>query len=124
VKNDKRLLLDADWTDDCQGKKDYDGEILSISTRYWPRGGGFSILQNVPGKSLSFEENESRPEIRPSAKSVLVIWHRANGERKDIVITSKSFEAETFEQIESEVRDWAQEQMDRAVGAIRREFQQ
>jgi hypothetical protein len=25
-----------EWTDDCQGKKDYDGPLLSVSTRYWP----------------------------------------------------------------------------------------
>jgi len=26
----------AEWTDDCQGKKDYDGPIITIATRYWP----------------------------------------------------------------------------------------
>lgn len=26
----------ARWSDDCQGKKDYDGRLISISTRYWP----------------------------------------------------------------------------------------
>lgn len=25
-----------EWTDDCQGKKDYDGPLLSVSSRYWP----------------------------------------------------------------------------------------
>ena len=25
-----------EWTDDSQGKKDYDGPLLSVSTRYWP----------------------------------------------------------------------------------------
>ena len=25
-----------EWTDDCQGKKDYDGRLLSVSSRYWP----------------------------------------------------------------------------------------
>lgn len=24
------------WTNDCQGKKDYDGEFISVSTRYYP----------------------------------------------------------------------------------------
>lgn len=24
------------WTNDCSGKKDFDGEIIAISTRYWP----------------------------------------------------------------------------------------
>jgi hypothetical protein len=26
----------ARWTSDCGGKQDYDGPLLSISTRYWP----------------------------------------------------------------------------------------
>ena len=30
------LLLAAEWTDDCQGKKDYDGDVLAITTRCWP----------------------------------------------------------------------------------------
>ena len=24
------------WTQDCQGKQDLDGELLSLSTRFWP----------------------------------------------------------------------------------------
>lgn len=24
------------WTNDCQGKMDYDGEVVSINTRLWP----------------------------------------------------------------------------------------
>ena len=37
----------AMWTDDCQGKKDYDGNMVSISTRYWPgpSGGGNDDVQ-------------------------------------------------------------------------------
>jgi hypothetical protein len=36
------------WRNDCQGKKDYDGRIVHVSSRYWPRGGGyftFSLFQ-------------------------------------------------------------------------------
>ena len=28
--------INAEWVDDCQGKKDFDATILRISTRYWP----------------------------------------------------------------------------------------
>lgn len=52
----------ATWEDDCQGKKDYDAELVSLSTRYWPRGGGFSAI--IDGK---WEHNEDRPDIKPSA---------------------------------------------------------
>lgn len=30
------LTPHAAWTPDCGGKQDYDGEIISVSTRYWP----------------------------------------------------------------------------------------
>ena len=41
-----QFKLVARWTDDCQGKKDFDGRLLSYSTRYWPasyRGSGIYI---------------------------------------------------------------------------------
>lgn len=30
------VIPPAAWTNDCQGKKDYDGDLISISSRYWP----------------------------------------------------------------------------------------
>ena len=27
-----------EWYDDCQGKKDYDGAIMQVFTRFWPGG--------------------------------------------------------------------------------------
>lgn len=39
--------INARWTDDCQGKKDFDGTIIDISSRYWPRGGGFGLFSRV-----------------------------------------------------------------------------
>lgn len=35
-KSFEELMNAAQWTDDCQGKKNYDGPMLDISTRYWP----------------------------------------------------------------------------------------
>lgn len=49
------MKIDAKWTPDCQGKKDYDGQILSISTRYWPSGGGFA--------TFSYTEPPGKPEV-------------------------------------------------------------
>ena len=37
----EKLKVSARWTNDCSGKKDFDGRIVDLSTRYWPRGGGF-----------------------------------------------------------------------------------
>lgn len=38
----------AAWTDDCQGKKDYDGRLIDISCRYYPPS------KNVNGKHSCF----------------------------------------------------------------------
>jgi len=109
------LKLNAKWEDDCCGKKDYDGDILRISSRYWPRG----------GSTLSF--NTATPELglhhvddgnKPSATSNLLLY--ANGGY--LVLATKDFEAETFEEVAAQVEAWAQEQMDKAVAALRTAF--
>lgn len=93
------MKLNAEWTDDCQGKKDYDGDILAISTRYWPgnrQANGFV-----------------------SAKSSLIIRH---GKDDYAILTSKEFEAGTFEELAPQVELWAQEQMDKAVAVLKAAF--
>jgi hypothetical protein len=117
------MKLSAEWTDDCQGKKDYDGQVLSISTRYWPRGGGFHAFDsNHPERGL--EGNEARPEIRPSATSSLVIWYLDEGGCEDTLnLARKEFEGDTLEEIKPQVEAWAQEQMDKAVAVLKSAFQ-
>jgi hypothetical protein len=111
------MKLDAEWTDDCQGKKDYDAEILGISTRYWPRGGGFSIFdRDKPEAGL--QDNETRPGIKPSAKSELVIRHAGEGLETWTVLAAAEFEAETEDEVKAAVEEWAQAQMDKAVAAL------
>jgi hypothetical protein len=111
------MRLNAGWTNDCQGKKDYDGDILSISTRYWPRGGGFSVVNHSP-EGTTIQDNDSRPEIRPSACCKLIIW---NGD-DSIVLAKQNFESETFDEIKSGVELWASIQMEKAVSVLQREF--
>jgi hypothetical protein len=114
-----RPLLDAQWTDDAQGKKDYDGSILSISTRYWPRGGGY-LLVTRDGLSVTSEDNTARPAIAPRAMSHLVLHHKNGRETTDLV--SQQFEGETFEGVARQVEAWAQGVMDRVVRVLQREF--
>jgi hypothetical protein len=97
------LKLSATWTNDCQGKKDYDGDILSISTRYWP--GSYQANRMV------------------SALSQLVLRYGESGASGDYVVLARAeFEAGTFETLAPQVEQWAQEQMDRAVAALVVEF--
>jgi hypothetical protein len=106
--------LRAEWTDDCQGKKDFDGEIVTLSTRYWPRGGGFDLMVRDASGKLQTEYNDSRPEIKPSAKSSILL----DGE----CVTSEEFDGETFEDVAAQVEAWAKEQHAKIVAAIENLF--
>jgi hypothetical protein len=108
------------WTDDCSGKKDYDGSILKIFTRYWPRGGGYFVVNNDPHRGLSIEDNEHRPEVKPSAVSELAI-QLADDDL--IVLTSSNFDGESFEEVQEKVEAWVLDQFQRAVAALRSEFE-
>lgn len=30
------IEFETEWTSDCQGKQDFDFNVLTVSTRYWP----------------------------------------------------------------------------------------
>lgn len=114
-----------EWTDDCQEKKNYDFPILEISSRYWPRGGGFTVFNNSPGKPVRFEENEDRPSIRPSA-TCHVILHLSEGDAESedggLRLVDADFEGETEQEVKDKVEAFAAEQWRKAVGAIKRAF--
>ena len=106
----------AEWTNDCQGKKDYDGDILTISTRYWPRGGGFGIL-NLQANRVSFENNPIQ-DIKPSATSSILFHCKADY----IEIAEKHFEAETEKEVKTQVEKWVQKQFDDIVKLLKTKY--
>ena len=106
---------DVKWTTDCQGKKNYDGEIVSVSSRYWPRGGGYSLFS----AEKRWEDNGSRPATPPSAQSSIIIRH---GDDAYLTVTERTFSGETFEDLSPQVEAWAQEQFARVVSAVHAEF--
>lgn len=120
------LKVPAKWTDDCQGKKDFDGDLVTLSTRYWPRGGGFTILLHDGRAGVTeFQENDTRPEIRPSAHSSIYIGSRANeyyDESEQLI--EAEFAADTQEEVQRQVEEWAAQQFARIADALRREFRQ
>jgi len=99
----------ATWKDDCQGKKDYDAALVRLSTRYWPRGGGYSAI--IDGK---WEHNEDRPTIKPSARSAILF--NLPGDYVEVV--AKEFEGESFDEIKEQVEQWAEEQYVRIWSAV------
>ena len=114
----------ARWTDDCQGKKDYDGRLVSISTRYWPAGGGFHVF--VPGKG--FQQSAALyPNIKPSATAAIHIncgQPDANGFGDYAILAEKRFEGDTFEDVKAQVEGWVQAQYSRIVGLLLKDFGQ
>ncbi len=109
------LKFQAEWRDDCQGKKDYDGDILSISTRYWPRGGGFSIIG-----ATGWQDNPTQK--KPSATSELLLRIKGGVLEDSICLSSQDFEAETEEEVKTQMERWAQDRMDEIVGLLRTKY--
>lgn len=116
-----KIALNATWTSDCCGKQDYDAPILSISTRYWPRGGGMMVVHNLPDQPIKIEMDSERQEIKPSANSSLMINY-AEDTGLDFVLAEKDFEGETEEEVKAQVEVWAQQQMDKAVAVLVKAF--
>jgi len=98
-------VLRAEWTHDCQGKQDYDADLVQLSTRYWPRGGGFWALNNGV-----IEDNDARPEIKPAATASILV----QGEKW----VSADFEGETEAEVKAQVEQWAAAQWARIAAAL------
>jgi hypothetical protein len=106
------------WTPDCSGKWDYDYDLVRLSSRYWPQGGGFFIWDSSKG---TFEGNEIRPEIKPSAMSSIVISNPHDDGFDDIAI-SCNFIGDTEQEVKTQVEIWAKGMMERVYSAIKKEF--
>jgi hypothetical protein len=103
----------AEWTDDCQGKKDFDGDFVSVSTRYWP---GYYTVFNTARPDLGLHEIGDR---RPSAHSAIII---RVGTGSDITLTDRDFDGATEEEVKRAVEAWVDEQFARVVKAMKAEF--
>lgn len=103
------------WTPDCQGKWDYDSDLVWLSSRYWPRGGGFHMI-TPDGK---WEGNEARPEICPSAASSI---HIGAHDGENIELITANFEGDTEAEVKAQVETWAKAMIARVEAAVCREF--
>lgn len=101
----KKVMFELEWTPDCQGKQDYDGSLVRVSTRYWPRGGGFSVL-----KDGVFATNADQ-SIRPSAHSTIYLGETTK-------LTEREFEGDTEADVKQQVEKWVSAECDRIVAAM------
>lgn len=99
------------WTPDCQGKWDFDGPVISVSTRLWPRGGGYSMF--TPG--AGWEENADRPDVRPSAHCSIVL-NKLEGDYETLV--EAHFGADTEQAVKAQVEAWVDAMCARIVRAV------
>lgn len=116
--SDERAEYHPEWQPDCQGKWDYDCDLVSLSCRYWPRGGGFATFDTKTGK---WADNDKRPEIRPSATAAICIGDLENGPYEELA--HAKFEGETESEVKAKVEAWSKEMIARVDAAIRKEFQ-
>jgi hypothetical protein len=106
-----------EWTDDCQGKKDYDGSIVRLSTRYWPRGGGFAVFDTAEPEK-GFRTN-ALPHMKPSAHASIVLDTEDSDE---CTLAEKDFEADTEEEVKAAVEQWAAIQYECIAEVLKKMF--
>lgn len=114
------MQVPAKWTPDCQGKWDYDGRLVSISTRYWPQGGGFHLFAD--GDFVASADHPMTRGTPPSANCSILLHHGDPDDQDYTTIIEKGFEGATEAQVKADVEKWAAEQYQRVVKAIRAEF--
>lgn len=108
----------ARWTNDCQGKQDYDGRLISISTRYYPGPGG--------GGFLVFGDGQPMREVpygdKPSAQASILLNHgpseEGDGGGNYMVLASEEFSGETEAEVKAKVESWVALKMNWIVTAL------
>ena len=111
------MKINAWWTDDSGGKKDYDGALVSISTRYWPEDGGFYVMTDAHG----IRKNDI---LGPCEAHATVGLRERGGDKYGHLhgLVEATFTGDSFEAVRVQVEAWAQAQMDRIESVLRREF--
>ncbi len=112
----KRIKTTATWTDDCQGKKDYDGELISVSTRYWPAKGGFWVV-NKDSSGTTIRDGEDQKGMC-SARSAIIVEH-GDGY---FPLVECQFEAPTQEAIQRCVEAWVEDKVNEVYQVLREHF--
>ena len=90
------MQIDAEWSDDCGGKRDYDADLISISSRCYP----------------------GTPQ---TAVSSLILWEK--NASVGITLTEENFQGTTREEVEHKVEKWAQARFEEIVELLKTKFQ-
>jgi hypothetical protein len=113
------LMPRAEWTQDCQGKQDFDGPIISVSTRYYPGPGVGGSLVLEAGSS-EFKTIPYGPQ--PSANSSILLRlgpkHKGDGGGDYYVWKTQDFTAPTESKTKALVEAWVTERMAEIVACM------
>lgn len=104
------VLEGIEWTLDCQGKQDFDADLVRLSSRFYPRGGGFAIITRNENGEVKIEDNDARPEVKPSAVSSIYF--------RDKQIAERWFDGVTEAEVKAQVEAWAREQIARLEDVV------
>ena len=112
----------AKWTDDCCGKKDFDGEMLTVSSRYWPKGGsGMMFDTSNPTEGLRSYDDGS-----PCSANSKILFHytKENGDQDYVVVaeTGDYVTGASLEEVQAKIETWVQKTTDRILRALTKEF--
>lgn len=103
----------AVWTDDCQGKKDYDGGFLRISSRFWPgeqdHGEGMMVTEYTPGKGVSIGSYKLQ---QASAVAAIIMVLPADD---TLTLREAKFTGANFKEVSADVEAWVQSNVDDIV---------
>ena len=104
---------DVKWTDDCQGKKNYDGPLVSACCRYWP-----SHQEQLDGKHWNEITGANELVIRPyeedgkpSAIASIIVNLEGEGGNY-LTLCEQEFKADTQEEVKRLVEEWVQKRFD------------
>jgi len=116
------VRVPAKWTPDCQGKWDFDGSLVTLSTRYWPRGGGFHVMGPQTGGDF-VPSSDIMPDVKPSAHATIYLGDVADEYYDDKVkLAEIEVEADTEAEVKARVEEWVAEQYERIGIALRTLF--
>lgn len=110
----------AKWRDDCQGKKDYDGEVVVLSCRYWPGAdseqGTMIVTRDHNGQVvIGTEPHGERHHVHASICLV-----KAGGDFA--TLTHEHFYGNSFDEVRVATEGWAKGAVARVWRAVIVEF--
>lgn len=112
----------AAWTPDCQGKQDFDGSLISVSTRYWPgpSDGGFMTVTSSGGRvpKISIAPYGAQPSAHSAIHLRLGPPEKGDGGGDYLVWREEKFSAATEVETKALVEAWVARQMVEIVALL------